>query len=153
MKRNQILFIAGWALFVISFFAPVVRDGTTLAKGGIPGWEAMSLALGGRGGSWGIVSGLTNLLMLGTVIVLRREIRGIVFGFAVLVIVATLLNGYWFFAVDSRGDLLLGYYLWWTSFAVLSVGLFLLARSLMTSLAGDLVHRHRSHNSSPAEPI
>ena len=141
MKRNQILFIAGWALFVISFFVPVVRDGTTLAKGGIPGWEAMSLTLGGRGGSWGIVSGLTNLLMLGTVIVLRREIRGIVFGFAVLVIVATLLNGYWFFAVDSRGDLLLGYYLWWTSFAVLSVAFFILARSLMTQKHKDIEAR------------
>ncbi len=39
------LLLAGFLTNAISWLLPVVKDGTTLAKGGVPGWEAFRIAL------------------------------------------------------------------------------------------------------------
>lgn len=73
MKRSTLIVAIAAIIFLIAWFIPVVKDGTSLAKGGVPGWEAFRVALspvwsyqGWEGGNWflkliSIISGLTNL--------------------------------------------------------------------------------------------
>ena len=54
-------------MYAVAFFLPVARYGITLqdASGGdLPGIEALWLALTGAGGTVGILSALTNLVMV-----------------------------------------------------------------------------------------
>ena len=44
MKRSAPFRILA-LLYVIAWFLPVEKDGTTLADGGLPGWEAFRVAL------------------------------------------------------------------------------------------------------------
>ncbi len=129
MKFWRLLLKTGWVLYIVSFFIPVVKDGETLADGVLPGWQALSHALSGNEGNWGFASALTNILMLGTAGVLFVQTRLVVLGLTLLSIVSTLLNSYWFVAVEPRGDLFLGYYCWWLSYATVSTGLVLFSRS------------------------
>ncbi len=131
MKLWRVLLRIGWVLYIVSFFIPVIRDGETLADGVLPGWQALSHALRGEEGIWGVASALTNILMLGTAGVLFVQTRLVILGLMLLSIVSTLLNSYWFVAVESRGDLFLGYYCWWLSYATVSAGLVLFLRSFL----------------------
>ena len=128
MKTWHKLVALGWGLFAISFFLPVATDGTTIADGQIPGWEALTAALQGHVGIFGIVSGLTNLVMLFTPAVIWIRQRNLALILIGLVAMSALLNSWWFVGGDARGDLMLGYYMWWLSFAVVAFGLGLLIR-------------------------
>ena len=123
--RNAVF--VGWGLFMIAFFLPVHEHGSTLADGVLPGWEALTAALF-EAGIFGAASALSNLLMLATLFVLWAKTRQTVMILFVLTAASTLLNGWWFVGTDDRGDLMIGYYLWCTSFGVVAGGLFARAR-------------------------
>ena len=134
MKRRQAPLFGGWALYAASFFLPVVRDAD---QGPIPGWDALTAALGLRGyeaSALEFASGLTNLVMVATALVLWVRVRRFVRLLFALMVVATVLNLSWF-ALGDRADLWLGYYAWWASFAVVTVGLRLREDDLVTNAA------------------
>ena len=142
MKRSYTILTIAAVLFVVSWLTPVVRGGTTLAQGGLPGWEAMRLGLSpiwsyeglggwaGLGGLIGVVSALTNVWFLAAFAILLRGVsKGGRTGFWIIV-VATAVNGLWFVLADKRGGLYAGYYLWLLAFVTLSVA----ARSRFTQM-------------------
>jgi len=119
-------------LYVIAWFLPVAKDGTTLADGGLPGWQAFRVALAplipydGFAEDTGIfhnvisvASALTNFLMLLCLFWLAgpattprvRQSRWII-------VAAAAIDAYWF---RMAADLYLGYYCWLGSFVVLAV--------------------------------
>jgi hypothetical protein len=117
-------------MYLVAWFLPVIDGGTTLTKGGLPGWEALNVALSpiwDRNSAdtwWGsvlaVLSGLTNAWFLFSVAALKGRpatSNRVLFWGAIL---AVLINAQWFVLVDPRSDLRIGYYLWFTSFAVLA---------------------------------
>jgi hypothetical protein len=123
MNRSPVFTVIGWGIFALAFLLPVHRDGATLADGVLPGWEALSAAIGGGAGTFGILSALTNLLMLSSLVLLKTPSRKATLVLFVVVTAATVLNRWWFVAAEERGDLMIGYYLWWASFGVVAGGL------------------------------
>ena len=121
-------------LFVVAWLTPVHEYGTTLAQGGVPGWEAFRVALAPvwhlpefETSTWywstvTVVSALTNFLFVAALahVLWRPGIHGrTVFG---LLVAATVINAaVWFVFSNDRGDLRAGYFLWVASFAVLAV--------------------------------
>ncbi len=119
-------------VFVIAWLTPVVDGGTTLAEGGVPGWEAFRVALspvwpyGDFEAStwyWGILtvsSALTNFVVVAVLahLVWRpgTHRRAIAWALALAFVV----NCSWLISGD-RGALRLGYYLWVASFALLAL--------------------------------
>ena len=116
-------------LYAIAWLLPVVDGGTTLAKGGLPGWEAFRVALsplwesGARDTWWesalSVASGLTNAWFIGAVAVLWRSPtsgRTVTWGS----LAATVLNSHWWLLYQPRSDLRIGYYIWWISFAAIA---------------------------------
>ena len=126
---------AGWAMFAASFILPVHTWGitifnTTFGDGAVPGVQAFLIALQGEGGVVGIVSALTNIVMLTTFWrIARRGRRGIVAA-AGLMAGAAILNGWWLFQVSTISELQIGYYMWWASYGAVASGLALRARAL-----------------------
>ena len=130
MKRATLLLSASIAVYVVAWLLPVAEGGTTLGEGGLPGWEALVIALsplwdsGARDSWWGatlpVLSGLTNGWFLFSVAALsRRRVapqRVLLWGS----ILAVLLNAYWFMAFDDASDLRVGYYMWLASFVLLA---------------------------------
>ena len=130
MKRASLFFRATIATYVAAWFLPVIKDGTTLRKGGLPGWEALRFSLSpiwdpqAREKIWDVtimpLSGLSNLWLLAVVAVLvgklRMSPRTALRGSAL----ATLLNLQWMMRVQPLTDLYIGYYLWLASFALLT---------------------------------
>lgn len=119
-------------VFVIAWLTPVVDGGTTLAEGGVPGWEAFRVSLSpvwpyeGLEVStwyWGILtvaSALTNFVFLAALahVVWRpgTQRRAIAWSLTV----AFAVDCSWLFTGDLE-YLRLGYYLWVASFALLAV--------------------------------
>jgi hypothetical protein len=132
MKRRTIL-IAGLLTYVVAWFLPVLTFGTTLASGRLPGWEALRLALvpivpyqGFTSGmSWGsafyVLSGLTNLLMVGGAFILLRATGPAPRCLPTLLAAAAVLNTWWYFDGTLRTDLLIGYYTWVLSFFIVAL--------------------------------
>ena len=117
----------GWLLFVLSFFLPVAE--------GYSGWGALLVSLGEGFPSYAFFSGLSNLVMLATPLVLvwKAPRFGRNLGFVVLI--AAVFNLYWvvaFLLDGSFGDLGIGYYVWWLSFVVVAVALRRMARDAKT---------------------
>jgi hypothetical protein len=117
-------------VYVIAWFLPVYEGGTTLANGGVPGWEALKVALGPLGGIdagdsvlvsfLAIASGFTNIVvLLGVPMLLARPPRN-PRRLTVVLTVAAALNTFWISQFDSLTDLRAGYYLWVLSFALLA---------------------------------
>ncbi|MGE0442780.1 MAG: hypothetical protein AB7L66_11985 [Gemmatimonadales bacterium] len=126
---------AGQLLFGAAFLLPVARYGITLADpslkdGLLPGIQALLLAVTGLGGALGLLSGLTNLVMLGTFRNLREAGRARVRLLARLLTASALINLSWLVLRDDRGDLFVGYYAWLTGFAVAASALWLRARQV-----------------------
>ncbi|MDH3455515.1 MAG: hypothetical protein OER90_01620 [Gemmatimonadota bacterium] len=119
-------------LFVVAWLTPVHEYGTTLAQGGVPGWEAFRVALTPLwsfqdamvetwyGSIHTVVSALTNFLFVAALA--HMLWRPGTYGRAVcwLLVAATVINATWFLLDGDRGALRLGYYLWVSSFAVLA---------------------------------
>jgi hypothetical protein len=126
---------AGWAMFAVSFMLPVHQAGitifdTTLGDGVLPGVQAFLLALQGDAGTIGVISALTNVVVLMTLWrITSRDRRGVTV-LAVLSVGATLLNGWWLMQFDTVSELMIGYYMWWAAFGTVASGLVVRARAL-----------------------
>lgn len=119
-------------LFVVAWLTPVHEYGTTLARGGVPGWEAFRVALTPLWSFqdaivetwyWSIitvVSALTNVLFVAALahVLWRPGTHGRAVCW--VLVAATVINATWFFLGGDRGELRLGYYLWVASFAVIA---------------------------------
>jgi hypothetical protein len=139
MHRTRFLFALACLIFLVAWFLPVVDGGTTLAKGGVPGWEALRFALSpiwdrGTDMRWwqaviSVLSGLTNgWLVLSVVLLLRRRVgprRLLVAGLSV----AAAINAMWVVLFEGFSDLRIGYYLWTVSFVLLAAAAWSAMRS------------------------
>ena len=138
--RWRRMLVAGWVLFAVSFLLPALVNYVRMPapSGGEPsllnfgdaaGWEAFLWALAGIAGAPGVISAVTNLLVLGGVLHGRWSpvARWPVFVLAS----ATLLNAsFWPFWVVSEGDksLQVGYFVWVASFACAAIAFWLRCR-------------------------
>jgi len=133
MKR-PLVWIA-WTVFVLAWFLPVFHDGVRLPRG-LPGWEAFTMAAGvllpsEDAGPWlsrvlPALSAGTNLLGIVAPWLSSRpgeRTRHVLIGaFAA----AFAVNSYWcFIAAD---ELIVGYYVWWLSFAGQALAIWLSGR-------------------------
>lgn len=144
---RRLVFVA-WALFAVSFVLPAYNEGRLFPapEGGDdqqhlaeavpePGWNAFLNALL-WGDNTGRASALTNLLMVASLATLRsRWTRRRLVGGRWLPLVlagAGILNlvywPIWVAGDDSVAGLLVGYWVWATSFLGSAVGLWMLAR-------------------------
>jgi hypothetical protein len=126
---------AGWLVYALAFFLPVARYGISLREvnlheGLLPGVEAFLLALKGAGGVVGILSALTNFVMITTFRRISDAGHDRVWLLTVLMLVAMVLNLWWLFEVDHVSDLYAGYYAWLASFGIAGAGLAMRARAL-----------------------
>ena len=128
MKRLNTALSIGWLTFLVSWFLPVHVLGPTLADGVLPGWQVARDTLSGEGGIHGIASAITNIVMLATVPVALFGSRKLVAWLTGLSIVGALVNGVWAIRVLPDGGLLIGYYLWFISFAIVAFGMWRLGR-------------------------
>ena len=138
MRASRVVTLA-WLAYAIAWVVPVHKDGDRLPNG-LPGWQALRVAMnpvwpyeGDRSEFtyWGLLpvaSGLTNLVMVASLLMPSRRTRrqGLILAWAS--IVAVLLNAQWVLDKDWT-DLRVGYYLWWGSFLALGVGLLRAARA------------------------
>jgi hypothetical protein len=119
-------------IYVISWLLPVHANGVKFPRG-MPGWQAFVVALLAPWDSqaldrdlwWrfvvalGFLSALTNVLMLLSAPILLIGARRGTRILACLAAAAWLVNAVWII-VPGRDQLRVGYYLWWTSFAILA---------------------------------
>lgn len=133
MKVESTVIGTGWFLYSASWFIQVVKDGTTLSQGGLPGWEAFRTALFLEGVSaspatkvWMVTSALTNFILLSSLAVFRTRSDGFKPVLPWLMVLAAILNTWWIITFgNDRADLRAGYYLWLVSFYVVAIGCFL----------------------------
>lgn len=140
MKRTTVVLWSGAVLYLLSWLLPVVDGGTTLARGGVPGWEAFRVALSpfwpyqGSGSERGVMdlvgalSALTNLWFIFAFAVLaagrERFRRAALTG----LVVSTLTNAHWFVLADDRAGFRIGYFAWFGAFVLLAVAAHSLSR-------------------------
>jgi hypothetical protein len=127
MKRSTQLFVLACALFSVAWFVPVVDGGTTLAKGELPGWEAVKAALSPlwdptARDSWtsilAVLSGASNIWFVAAVAARSGRLRLSSHVVRRGTIVAALINAHW---LASFRGLRAGYYLWFVAFVLLAV--------------------------------
>ncbi|MBK7641497.1 MAG: hypothetical protein IPJ19_00365 [Planctomycetes bacterium] len=128
--RRSLARLAG-AVYVLAWFVPVLKDGSTLSDGVLPGWEALRAAFspiwpgdfGGTQlqGALCVGTGLTNLVFLVafTRLVRREAPRTRLWSWSLFV--AAALDTFWIFAEGAPPGLSVGYYLWLGSFVLLGV--------------------------------
>lgn len=135
--RAMIWLVGAWAMFAVSWFLPVAGEGTTTLPKGLPGWEALTVALSTvstlgtpEGASLlPALTAVTNLVMIGSVVAVRkRSRRGLaIVGWAAGL--SWLIDAYWLVGFSDL-SLRVGYFLWWWSFLPLAIGAFRLRRSI-----------------------
>jgi len=141
MKRAHWLISSAWAAHLTAWFLPVVKGEVTFPEG-LPGWQAFRVASSPVWPYEGIgidgwynallctMSAATTLLfVLGSVWVVWLGSRTVRRVSAWIAAFSFVLNAHWFVLFGSdRLDLRIGYFLWWFSFGLLALGLFLLSR-------------------------
>ncbi len=123
--HRRVTISIGLLMFTLAWFLPVHENGTVFPQG-LPGWQAVTVALspqwqkGYLDGALWVASALTNLLALAALLACpwRNERLLQLIGCACLF--ALCLNGLWY--RDLKPDLRIGYYLWWLSFGIVSLG-------------------------------
>lgn len=140
MKRRA-LFFTGTLMFVAAWFLPVVKEGTTLSSGTLPGWQAFRVSLdplwpydnpSASGDPFyfkvlGVVSGLSNVVFVGALVTVGLSARSRALWKVLLA--CALINTFWFVLSSDRNGFRMGYYLWVGSYFVLAAGLRLRGRS------------------------
>jgi hypothetical protein len=144
MTKRYLVISTAWLLHAASWFLPAIKGflGGRLDHG-IPGWQvflAQTCALRPCGtasaDSWygtaisaaGVVT--TALFVLASPWIVWRASRKLRRAAAFVAGVAFVVNSQWYvFYVPVRSDLGIGYFLWCSSFGLLAIGLFFLARS------------------------
>jgi len=140
LKSPHLLISCAWLLHAAAWLLPVDRDGVTLAKG-LPGWEAFRFAscavmpcgaimFSGFGAVLATISAVTTLLFIfGSPWVVLRGSPSLRRASAWAAAIAFIANAHWYvFSWPNGTDLMIGYFLWWLSFLLLTIGLFDLAR-------------------------
>lgn len=129
MKLTRSAIGASWLVYFVAWFVQVIKDGTTLSEGGLPGWEAFHTALflegfeGGPGAKVIVVlSALTNFVMVGSPIVLCGRFEKLERIWGWLLLLSAAIDAQWFLWIMSgdRMDLRAGYYMWSGSFFALA---------------------------------
>jgi len=131
MKQYPLV-IAGAAVWAVAWFMPVIVGEPTLLDGRIPGWQAFRQSLNpiwpylhpNAGDlTWfdvlGVASGLTNFVFIGALL-MTGAARPAAPWWKVL-LGCGLLNTFWLFMDGAAADLRIGYYLWVSSYFLLSV--------------------------------
>jgi len=125
--RRALVWVVG-LVYALAWFVQVVKDGSTLADGVLPGWEALRLALsplwehdfGGSllEASLSVGSGLSNVVFLAAFVRLARHeaVRTSAWSWALLA--AAAVDTFWMFDQGGPRDLRAGYYLWFGSFVL-----------------------------------
>lgn len=137
-KPKGLYIIACFLLWAASWFLPVIKDGTRLANGTLPGWEAFRVALSPVWHynphispdcpMWGqilfVASGLSNFVFLGALFFLfRPSLNPKVWK---ILLACTCVNLHWLQIIFSDiYAMKIGYYMWVSSFFILT-GLLLL---------------------------
>ena len=123
MRLWQVPIAIGWLCYLASFFLPAFD----LPHSSDPfiGWDAMCEALG-AGMAFHVSSALTNLAMICTLHIFWARAQGLSKGLLSLMVVATVLNLWWYVGYpEDRHGFMISYYLWWASFAMVTTGLVL----------------------------
>jgi len=118
------------ALFAPAWLLTAAHTSGELVGGRSAGWQAFVFAISPLvgndvGGSlawrvWMVSSALSNAAFLGSSILLWWRPQRVSHGLVASMAAATLINAFWFFLPDMRGDLRVGYYLWLTAFALVT---------------------------------
>lgn len=151
MKRAHFLIWAAWLTQAVAWFLPVIGEGTSLPQG-LPGWQALRVALGAvwpyrdvAFEHWyhavlATISAATTLLfVLGSVWVVWFGSRTLRRVSAWIAASAFVINAHWYIFIHfgpEPKDLKIGYFLWWFSFLLLAWGLFDLSRSSAQNRSG-----------------
>ena len=150
MRRPQLLISAAWLVHVLAWFLPVVKGGGTFPNA-LPGWQAFRLAACAvwpiRDVSFEewyvavlstISAGTTVLFVLCSALVVARGSRALRRVSAWIAAFSFVVNSHWFLLFGSdRKDLRIGYFLWWSSFLLVALGLFDLSRSHSDNLTSQ----------------
>jgi hypothetical protein len=139
MKKAHLLIAVALLVHAVAWLLPVVKDGVTLPDG-LPGWQAFTVAALAIN-NWTTdpkyfvvlseLSALTTILFVlgaGWVVAIRsRRLRRVS---AWIAACSFLIDAHWFLWFGSdRFNLRVGYFLWWASFLLLAIGLFLLSNA------------------------
>ena len=132
-RRWRRLLVAGWAMFVVSFFLPVVSDIGFPVGGTLWGWGAFYLALTEASNPIELLSALSNALVLMTFLKLGGTRPPKTRWLARLITGAAALNFcYWPMWATIGGDsptvLGIGYWTWAASFICVAAALWQRAR-------------------------
>ena len=138
MRRPQFLLAVAWVVYIVAWFLPVVRGEATFPET-LPGWGAFRVAASALWAFEGIhthhavlcvTSAVTSAVFLPVSVWAAfggsRRMRLVAWAAAG----AFVFNTHWIVIFGSdRGDLRIGYYLWWISFLLLALALFALSRA------------------------
>jgi hypothetical protein len=142
MKRQHVLIWAAWLTHAVAWFLPVEAEGATFPHG-LPGWQALRVASCAvwrcediKFEHWynavfaAVSAATTPLFILGSVWVVWFGWRTVRRTSAWIAAAAFVINAHWYiFFGPDRKDLRIGYFLWWSSFLLLALGLFDLSGS------------------------
>jgi hypothetical protein len=143
MTKRYLVIATAWLLHGASWFLPAVKGflGSRLDQG-IPGWDVFLgatcalLPCGSPsadpwyGRALGAAGAITTVLfVLASPWIVWRASRNLRRAAAFLAGIAFVVNSQWYvFYVPVRSDLGIGYFLWCSSFGLLAIGLFVIAR-------------------------
>ena len=117
-------------VYAVAWFVPVIKDGSTLADGWLPGWQALRVSLtplwegfrwGWLQGTLSIASGLTNLVFVLGFVRLARARPARTRRWSWILFAAAALNTFWIIDEGPPGHMRAGYWLWLASFALLGL--------------------------------
>ena len=139
MNASRMLLATAWIAYVTGWLLPVAEGGSKFLQG-VPGYEALMIALTplwdrslwekpGLAALF-VLSGATNLVMIGSWVAVRSQWRRGLRAVAWAGLASLAVNSHWFFNQDRDLHLKIGYYLWWWSFLPLTIGTFRLRRQL-----------------------
>jgi hypothetical protein len=128
--RRALVWVVG-LVYATAWFVQVVKDGSTLADGVLPGWEALRLALSPLwerdfGGSFleaslSVGSGLSNLVFLAAWVRLVRRDAARTRAWSWALFAAAAVDTFWLFDAGGPPELRAGYWLWLSSFVLLGL--------------------------------
>jgi hypothetical protein len=148
MRRPHLLIAVAWLLHTAAWFLPVINFENFFR---IPGWWAFLIALLAlwSEGSFHFdafsllktVSALTTILFIvGSPWVVLRGSTPLRYVSAWASAIAFLFNAHWFVTLGpDRKYIRIGYFLWWFSFAILTLALFDIAKSYKTGRKPDSI--------------
>ncbi len=126
------LIVVGIVMYVVAWFLPTlnIRFGS-LNMGIIPGWVAFLDALQSYRwfpGPWYLMviyvaSALSNAVIVGALALVFIARRSLPRFLRAMLVASAVLNTHWFVQIEYRRDLMIGYYLWASSFFVIAAGL------------------------------